>query len=143
MNERIEQNPHALVGVHHSLMEAIENLEDEVRSRSGSLTQLICSLTSIRKRVLDHFRLEEEGGYMKQILEERPFLERTVEKLLHEHRTLAANLEMIFEELRLPTADAGACYQRIESWIKQIRHHERLENLLVEDAYGLDMGAKD
>jgi hemerythrin-like domain-containing protein len=141
MNERIEQKSHPLVEAHHSLMESLENLEKEVRSRC-SLTQLTCSLASIRKRVLDHFRLEEEGGYMKQVLEERPFLERTVEKLLQEHGALAASLETILEELRMPVADAGAC-QRIETWLTQVRHHERQENLLVEDTFGLDVGTKD
>jgi hemerythrin-like domain-containing protein len=143
MNERIVQTTHPLVEAHHSLMEAIENLEEAVRSRSGSLTQLTCLLASIRKRVLDHFRLEEEGGYMKQVLEERPFLERTVEKLLQEHRTLAVNLDTIIEELRTPAADASACYQRLESWTKQVRHHESVENLLVENTFSLDIGAKD
>jgi hemerythrin-like domain-containing protein len=99
MTEHSVQSPHPLVEAHHSLMEAVDGLEKALRRPGCSASQLARLLAFIRLHTLDHFRLEEEGGYMKEVLEQHPFLARNVAKLLHEHGVMAAALDRIIEKL--------------------------------------------
>lgn len=140
MNHDHVQTTHPLIEAHRSLMGAIEALQREVPH--GSLANLQKTLSLVRGQILEHFRLEEQGGYMKQALERSPFRERDVEKLLKEHRTLGAAIDSILEELRRAT-DVAPIRQRIEHWIVQVRGHERQENILVEEVFDRDMGTKD
>lgn len=134
---------HPLLEAHDSLMESMKQLQEQILECRHSMEVLRGQVAVIRTAVLEHFRLEEEDGYMKQVLELRPFLERSAEKLRHEHRDLAAELDAILKELYQPKSDVRACCVRLENWIGRIHLHEKQENMMVEDAFGLDIGTKD
>jgi hemerythrin-like domain-containing protein len=108
---------------------------DEVRDRFDHL----------RAHQIKHMALEEEGGYMQPVLEQRPTLAPQVERLHQEHRELMAIMNSIHEALHQLTANDSLqimdVYKRIENYLGYLDHHEESENLLVSSVFTEDMGS--
>ena len=100
-------------------------------------------LFALRAHVLEHFRQEEQGGYMAPVLARQPQQERTVARLLAEHRRLAIGLEELVHEAAEATAIDDRFRERVWVWADDLRRHEADENVLVEDAFNRDVGNKD
>lgn len=94
-----------------------------------------------------HMALEEEGGYMHEVLERRPTLEREVMQLKHEHmemgqlmRQIQAALDELNAEDHLLVRD---CCSRISTLLSYVERHKETENHLVLFVFTQDMGTKD
>lgn len=85
--------------------------------------------------LLEHMRLEEEDGYLKPVLEERPAVAGMVDLIRHEHvqlRVLIEHLESALHAIHVHDnlLVDDAC-RRIVGLLDSIERHEEHENHLV------------
>lgn len=105
--------------------------------------ELLAWLRATRVHLADHFRFEEDHGYMNEALKREPRLERQAQALLAEHQLLVDSLQGLLEEAAgLPKLD-DAYRNKVHAWLAEVRNHESKENSLVEDAFNMDLGAED
>lgn len=129
---------------HRVLMRDLRHIEEMLCAGDRVLpAELRYRLTELRAHVSEHFRFEEEDGYMEAVLEREPSLERTVRQLREEHGRLARSLETLIEEAGRTGSLDEAYREQVWSWIRDIRHHEAMENRFVQDAFNQDADAED
>jgi hypothetical protein len=97
----------------------------------------------MRKELTDHFRLEEENGYMTAVLEREPHLKRTVEHLRDEHRQLADTLDRLIDEASMKDKLNDGLREHTRAWLARVHQHEARENRLVQDVFNLEIDAED
>ena len=100
-------------------------------------------LAELRDHLGQHFRGEEEDGYMAAVLKQRPQDERAVQKLLAEHAPLMKELDALVRQAETAVRIDEGFRARISAWAEMLRRHEAEENVLVEDAFNQDIGQKD
>jgi hypothetical protein len=134
----------ALTRAHLALRKDLGLLEEAARPASGEgAAALRTRLGATRTHVTEHFRFEEDGGYLDAVRKGEPRLERAVQQLAEEHRQLARSLDALVEEARADPRPDDAFRGRVRAWIEQLRKHEARENELIQDAFSLDIGAED
>lgn len=134
----------ALRQAHGALLEDLTGLENAAHSSldTDSAAMLSC-LERTRAHILEHFRFEEQNGYMAVALQREPSLARTVEQLRDEHHQLALKLEGLLEQTRTGQPFGEAIRDQVRSWVESVRQHEARENSLVQYAFNVDFGAED
>jgi hypothetical protein len=134
----------ALNRAHVALRKDLGKLEEAARPASGEgAAELRARLAATRTHVLEHFRFEEECGYLDVVRTREPRLERAAQGLAEEHRLLAQTLDALLAEARTAAQLDEAFRKRIWAWLEQLRRHEAHENEVVQDAFNLDIGAED
>lgn len=98
----------------------------------------------LRAHLFKHLAMEEDGGYMKSVLECRPTLSDQVEKLHREHREMVELMNSIHQAVHQATADdalliSDAC-ARIQHFLSYLERHQESENLLTASVFTDDMG---
>jgi hypothetical protein len=129
---------------HLALLRDLGALRETARRPSADgLGELTRRLHALRELVAEHFRLEEQDGYLEAALAREPFAARVADELRQEHCALTAELDAL-------SADAAACKNQVEAlrtrareWVARVRQHEVRENCLVQDAFNLDLAAED
>jgi hemerythrin-like domain-containing protein len=126
----------ALHQEHSDLFRELQKLEEAVGSGSAeSLVGLGTGLGNVRTHLTNHFRFEEQGGYMAPLLKEEPRFGAVVRELLDEHRQLAQTLDALIQELRAAPGSRDVFRERVRAWVSHVRQHESRENNLVQEAY--------
>lgn len=134
----------ALNKAHVKLKEELRGLENLVRNPDKmEPNDTTYHLVNLRQHLLDHFRFEEEGGYMDVVAQREPNLHREMEQLKEDHRRLAAGLDALIADARMGQAAGAAFAQRVRDWVASVRRHEADENRLLQDAFTLDVTAED
>jgi hypothetical protein len=128
-----------LLRAHADLHSALEGLREALSSPAEARRKLL----ALRGHVLDHFRLEEKGGYMAPVLRLQPQQERVVLRLLAEHCHLAESLDDLIRDAAAATTIEDEFRKRVAAWVEVLRRHEADENVLVEDAFNQDVGQED
>ena len=130
--------------VHTALLKDLARLEDAARFSVGTdSTEMRSRLERTRAHITEHFRFEEQNGYMDAVLAREPNLARTVESLREEHRQLAQELEGLIERTMTGQHLEDEFCDQVRSWLKSVRRHEARENTLAQDAFNVDFGAQD
>ncbi len=134
----------ALGRAHAALLADLRELEQAARpsSREG-LVELRARLVATQTHVTEHFRFEEQNGYMDAVRKREPRLERTVLHLAEEHRQLAQALDALVQEAETAVGPDSGFDERIRAWVDRLRQHEARENELFQNAFNLDIGAED
>jgi hypothetical protein len=73
-------------------------------------------LSGLKKLLQNHFRLEEEGGYLFPITEQQPHLDKEVKLLSAEHGELLESLCQILGLAQAAKTQIEALKERIENW---------------------------
>jgi hypothetical protein len=134
----------ALGRAHTALLKDLTKLEAGLSTTSGkSLTKLRAQLEATRKHITEHFRFEEQNGYMDVVRKREPRFERIVEQLAHEHRELTHSLDALIEQVHAARTSGAKIQEDVKEWLKHVRAHETRENELIQDAFNLDIGAED
>lgn len=101
-------------------------------------------LRDFRLHLLKHFDLEEEGGFMNEILAEAPESAGKVAKLEQEHQQIVSDLDGVLsslKELELRNDEKlQDVRRRVSQLISAIRNHEAAENDLIQVAYCQEYG---
>ena len=131
----------ALRRAHDALIEDLEQLN---RAADGAdLTALPARLAATRTHVADHFRFEEENGYMAEVRAREPRLEHAINSLAAQHRELLQSLDTLISRATATKSLDTAIRESVKEWVRHIRRHEADENDLMQDAYNFDIGAED
>jgi hypothetical protein len=126
------------------LQEDLGKLENDVRSDAvANVAELRTRLGATYTHICEHFRFEEQNGYMDEVRKREPRLERIVQELGEEHRVLRQSLDALNAEARLATNVDEAFREKVRTWIERVRRHEARENALVQDAFNWDVAAED
>jgi hypothetical protein len=134
----------ALERAHAALLEDLHKLEEAAHPASGEvLAELRRRLEATRRHITEHFRFEEQNGYMDAVRKREPRLERTVEQLAQEHRALEQSLEALIGEATVVSGLSEAFREKVRRWVEEVQRHEARENDLVFDAFNLDISAED
>jgi hypothetical protein len=107
------------------------------------LASLRTNLLKARQDLVNHFRLEEENGYLEEVRKREPCLEQTLLKLAGEHRKLLSKLDDILARLEYPQPVLDELQRQVRLWVHDVRGHEIRENDLIQDAFVHDLGVGD
>jgi len=133
----------ALEKAHVVLLADLRELEKAVRPAGEDLARLRTRLGAVRAHITEHFRFEEQNGYMDVISKREPRLGRTIHQLFEEHGQLRQALDALVAKAGAATAAGDTLRGEVREWIEHVRQHEAHENDLVQDAFCLDIGAED
>jgi hypothetical protein len=134
----------AIRRAHAALLRDLQALEVAGRSSSkNDLETLRTRLDATRAHLVEHFRFEEENGYMDSVRTREPRLERAVDQLAEEHRQLMDSLDALRREIASAPSVFEAVASKVTAWVHKVQAHEARENHLVQEAFGLDIGAED
>jgi hypothetical protein len=134
----------ALRKAHAALLEDLRKLEQASRLAAGAgAIALRARLRLTRAHLAEHFRFEEQDGYMGALRQREPRLERTIAGLADEHRRLMQSLKGLIREAGAAGAPNDGIGKKIRAWIRSVRRHEARESELVQDAFNTDIGAED
>jgi hypothetical protein len=133
----------ALLKAHRALIEDIQKLESTPIAAGSPADDLVACLQRTRAQLAEHFRFEEQNGYLTSVLERNPHLGHAVERLGAEHGELLSLLDELCRQARSAATVSAELSPRVGDWARKVRRHEQRENILVEDAYNLDLGTKD
>lgn len=129
---------------HAALLEDLARLEGTVQPTSRErISDLRARLGAAERHISEHFRLEEQNGYMDVVRKREPRLERAIQELADEHRELADELDGLIVYAATARRVGAAFRAQVRAWVEHVRKHEARENDLVQDAFTLDMGAED
>ena len=134
----------ALSQSHVALLADLRGLKQAVRPFSEEgLGELRTRLGAAHAHIAEHFRFEEQNGYMDAVRKREPRLERTIQQLVEEHGQLRRSLDALIGEATAATSLGDTLREEIREWIERVRQHEIRENDLVQDAFNLDIGGED
>jgi hypothetical protein len=111
------------------------------------LQELRDKFAHFRAHIHKAMALQEQDGFLREVLTRRPTLERDVVRLKAEYAQLLRLADDIHE--RLAKFDAGHpiliedCQLRIRFLLDQLDQHEEQKNLLVTFVFTQDIGAAD
>jgi hypothetical protein len=134
----------ALHQAHVALLEELRDLEEAVRRTPGpGQGEMILRLEALGEIITDHFRFEEQDGYMSAVRQLEPHREHEVQQLQDEHSQLAEALDGLTREARAAETLHRSYWENLRAWVAQVRHHEAAENRLVQVTFNQDIGTKD
>jgi ElaB/YqjD/DUF883 family membrane-anchored ribosome-binding protein len=134
----------ALRQAHAALGRDLRELAAAAGVPSGAgLAEVTVRLDKTREHLAEHFRFEEENGYMDAVLQRNPNRERTVQHLRDEHRRLTESLEALLGEAAAAGGPKEGLREKILAWVESVRDHESRENALVQEAFNVDLTAED
>ena len=106
-------------------------------------------LDILLKAMPREFELQDEGGYLEEVLEEHPNWQGQVRDLYQER----CDLLMKLDELRTRMQDSQPLQQmkqlaselrdELRDWITSYIAHQRHERRILQDAFNNDIGAAD
>jgi hypothetical protein len=137
-------------------IESLRQVEDLLQLLLDDATELLAEpadakngrwLTAVVDKMLanlrEQFRIEEQGGYMSDVLEQYPTWHPQVLHLQQEHRLLERQLQEIAGRMQDEQPDQSLsqeCRRQLADWINGYRQHRRRETSLVQEAFVLEVG---
>ncbi|MBX3433036.1 MAG: hemerythrin domain-containing protein [Pirellulales bacterium] len=131
---------------HHELNGLLADIRKQFADQRRSKRALEKLVTQLAELCEGHFQREEEGGYMREAVQQAPQLASRAKTLGDEHEPL----QEAIEKLRILVhsgVESAAWWVRVQSdfssFAKTISRHESEENALLQEAFTQDVGTKD
>ena len=137
--EMVKEEHHELVGVMGKIRHLLAVESHDLEALDALIPQL-CDL------VESHFKHEEAGGYLSEVVEEAPRLSTRADKLHDQHRTLweeLENLRNLAEQREGSDQWWEQLHTDLEKFARNLLTHEAHEDDLVQEAFTDDIGSKD
>lgn len=103
-------------------------------------------LRDFKNRMLKHFDLEEEGGFMQDVLDVAPHSGQKVDQLKDEHEQIIKNLDRLTMRLKGIKERDDSHLDKIRAGLSKIlsdiRAHENEEHILIQKAYYREYGGE-
>lgn len=103
-------------------------------------------VAAVREIVAQHFRLEEEGGYLQEPVAAAPQLARRAQALLADHAAILADLDRLAERLAGSPCDLKCwteAWHELAAVLARLEQHEHDEHEFWQTAFAGDLGAGD
>jgi hemerythrin len=133
----------SLAEAHKDLVDDLARLRAAVRLVQLKPAELDARLAATANHIAEHFRFEEQNGYMEVVRKRDPRFGRVIEELREEHRRLTQDLAALHREAAQASVVDNSLRLRVVDWIKQIQQHEERENDLVQEAFNSEISAED
>jgi hypothetical protein len=144
MKTTVNNVPRNVKEAHAALLEELGKLELIAATNSPQAFPALRSrLADAHILITEHFRSEEENGFMKAIQESQPCLKRDVQHLVNEHSRLMQWLDALIAQATAAGHMNESIRAGVRRWLDKVRDHETQENKLVEDAFLVDVGSGD
>lgn len=104
---------------------------------------MVDQLIHVRGVLAEHFAFEQRPQYLATVLEQRPELEHKAQELRSEHDFLSEELDNLIDDGLAGRSSIYELRRQTLEWLSLIQFHESRENLLLQDAEDLDLGAED
>lgn len=108
---------------------------------------LLTDLQVFEGHLLAHFRHEEEGGFLRDVVRKVPNAERRVAALRREHDQMARELDRLVGILesweRPPASGVRVVRTRVRRLIEGLERHEVAEQHLLQRTYYREYGVGD
>lgn len=107
---------------------------------------LIAVLNTLFKTLPREFDLEDEDGYMSDVLEMQPHWASRVERLHREHEQLITKLKELRTRLIRAESFAPVAHELrrdLRDWMLSLQAHNRAEVRLLQTAMNLEVGVGD
>jgi len=118
--------------------------EPEPEHYSRWRLEFLWQLRDFKNRLLKHFDLEEEGGFMQDVMAVAPHCERQINALKKEHERIPILMDGILMQLKAMREMDSDKLQQIQDRIAEImgtlREHENQEHKLIQNAYYSEYG---
>lgn len=143
---RVEQDHRE---INRQMAQLQASMKSDVRSEdfSGWKLEFIWQLRDFKNRLLKHFDLEEEGGFMRDVLDAAPQFELKVNQLRDDHDRIAVGLDRLTSQLKRMQKIDPSRIERIRAGLAGImtdlREHENEEHILIQRAYYREFGGGD
>ena len=138
---------------HDSLKETIaairSDLESDTREADFANWRLnfVWRLRDFQNALLKHFDLEEDGGFMQELVAVSPGCTARVALLKQEHEDIIPRLNELTDELKEMTSRQPITLNRIAAGLIDLfdllERHEAAERELIQDVYFQDIGVGD
>lgn len=138
---------------HKSINQEVQKLkismkkEFEPEDFSNWRLEFIWQLRDFKNRLLKHFDLEEEGGFMRDVLNVAPHSAGKVNQLKDEHDQIILDLDDILAKLKSMQEKDLSELENIRTSLNEIisdlRKHENEEHILLQRAYYREFGGAD
>lgn len=132
-----------LFQTHHRLQAEIDRLR---ACRSGRpaedpvlRAEMTQQLEQLQTTLDEHFRLEEDGGYLREVLEIAPRYSAVAESLFRQHEALREQLRQVNAHADEP----GDIVEDIDRFLLALEAHEHAENAVVQSAFEDDLAPGD
>lgn len=143
MTTQTTQKSKGLLKAHETLLADLAQLVKVCQAPTADIGSVAAALRKTQEHIAQHFRFEEQDGYMDAVLKRQPYQEHVVKQLQEEHKNLLDGLTGLIREAQLAQTPVAALTPKVHSWVNSVRTHEARENQLVQDAYNLDITAED
>ena len=144
---------HATACMEHQILHHIKQAlrvtldwEAPVVSMPRKLSSLQFTIKSFQRHLERVITLEEEGGYMAEVLESRPYYQDRINKLAAEHAKFRTRLQKLMLELNQikeweePRFDEASCDLR--GLLDDVDRHDAAEIELLQEAMLFDDGGE-
>ena len=148
MNQPGDSSPifERIVGDHANLRDLLGEMHRIVVGRSETVDNVVKSVNTLIDFLRQHFKREEDDGFFGEIAARAPRLSERAEDVSREHIELLAAIES-FRDTALGGTATGAWWERLNSefhrLMKDLMHHERREQDLLQEAFNVDIGTAD
>ncbi len=148
MSEERSQNDafDLLLEEHKQLRALLSETAGLFAQRSAPLKEVVGKLRQLDDQIHVHFQAEEASNCFPELVINSPRVSDRVTALLAEHGELRAAIHVLAE-------DAAQCAGTDEDWARlaaafeqfaaKLMRHEQAENVLVQEVFTDDIGAKD
>lgn len=106
--------------------------------------ELVWQLRDFKNLLLKHFDLEEEGGFMTDVLHEAPHSESLVQQLRSEHAELSLLIDDIMAQVKSMRQKSPAQSEQVRlalnNLVDMLRRHEEEEHRLLQRTYFREYG---
>ena len=131
---------------HKELQQQLVVLHRALCERHQSREEIVDEFSRLRDHLADHFLDEEEGGFFTNLVQRMPHHAERIEALRMEHVARLHDLDGLIDD----AANQPICpdwwedlARRFHEVSRLLMAHELTENELLQEAYGLDLGAFD
>jgi len=145
MSERRGHGIQSLGAEHAILGQLVQRVTEIVEQppTDVDLLVLLSTLEDLAAHCGKHMALEEQDGYLSNVVQRMPNSSHTVEAVLAEHDTLRNELADVIKALRAGSDAIDEIVARVRHWTVAMENHETRENQLVQEAFDSDLGGGD
>ena len=142
--ERFRRHQQGLESALESTLELVNSLlERRPDKRRGVHTAAVAKIEDLQRELLQHFALEEMGGYLSEVLAIAPQHSRRAETLAGSHGLLRDQLGRLLTRARRADPDSTnweVLRADLHCFSAEILIHEEAEARLVSDVFLQDLG---
>ena len=131
---------------HEDLRQHLGALHHILAERQLPPGEVVASFRQLREELVEHFRDEEEGGFFHNVVDHAPRYSEQVDQLCKEHEQSLQDIDQMTHDAEVGEATAewwAALSQRFHDFSCDLMNHESKENQLLQNTYGIDIGAND